>query len=1606
MTVGAPTTGAVQFISVDPITGNASISGGYQASAGSTISVASNSINVVQQQTTGTQTTTVNWDGELERITKLNNDLSSTFQEFDPNNTHPYSEFGISKNSTGKVTTAQVTLDPGITAFAGSVGQIFGSAIGRALAPNDPFANIAISTVAGTIGTKFAQVLSASLSGNASQINISSILATGPVDLRAAGAGAVASFLVAELGEQLHFTGFTAQLFNAAAGGFAGSLAQQVVRDGIGVLAGAAWGSALEASGISVGGTLGSILAHQIHPAETQAGAITGQLLGAVGALAAATAIGQGVGLLLDIIVPGIGSLIGTLLGTMIGDAFGHGVPHPTSVDLIEPSGKLYAGHHWAEDDGGDANLSHQLSSAVTEIVNAYLTAVDGMAIDHGKSIMIGYQTGYPAEPYITGWIPNGAAVQHFASAADAVTEVAIDILRNTETIGGNLLLKRAHFHSNYADTGTLSGDLQVAQDYERYLDNRDVINALMAAHPNSAFTAGWAATFARVNDLGLSHYGWSDFLGGLVGYLDSVGKAGLGFDAAAVSVKPLGGGSVAVEIKVPNDTDIPGSLSVFAEQTNEFSDANGTTVQFVFANGISGAFHGPASAAMVSGNWLVIGGAGNNLWFGRDDVYNEYHDNQAAGSNDILIGGAGGDAIFAGNGWDFVDGGAGSDTLFGEDGGDILRGGRGTDFLFGSLGDDTYAFNRGDGVDTVLDQYKYMELDTTGSNGAPGSGGGSMHEVHPNGGSDRLAFGPGIAVSDIAMAFTAEGLVIAVKDPAHPGVPFWQIADRITLQNWADPLDRIETLVFADGTTLDVGASLGTYLVPFGETLSRSSVAENSAVGTVVGTVTASDLDAADVLTYSLRDDVTGGRFAINASSGAITVTGALNFEGTNAWPVTVRVADQSGHFYDRAFTINVTDVNEAPTGIALSGNSIAENSPGGTVIGTAAASDPDAGTVLHYSLLDDAGGRFYISPSSGIIVNVSSQTVNYEGTPAWPIVVRAADQYGQVVDRPFVVNVTNVDEPTTDITLSNGSMAENSALGTVIGTAHGNDPDAGTLYSYSLTGDVTGGRFAINASSGIISVAGPLNFEGTPAWPITVRAADQAGHVFDKPFVINVTNVNEAPADITLSGGSAPENSPGGTIFGTAAASDPDAGTVLTWSLLDDAGGRFFIYAASGIIVNYSSQTIDYEAASSYHVTVRAADQSGLHVDKVLTLTLSNVNEAPADITLSGGSIAEKSPGGTIVGTAQGLDPDAGAVLSYALTDDGGGRFYIYAASGIIVNYSSQTIDYEAASSHHITVRATDQSGLAVEKGFTIAVTDVEEGMHPVAGDFNADGKDDILWTRDNGTVSLWDSGQIANAHWIADPGVVPSSWHVRGTGDFDFDGHDDILWQRDNGAVSVWDGGALAGAHIVADPGVVPASLHIAGVGDFDGNHHADVLWRDDNGAVSVWDNGQIAGAHTVATSGAVAATSRIAGVGDFDGNGRADILWRDDDGSAFVWDNGQISGAHTLAGPGVVANAWHIAGAGDFDGNGHDDILWRNDNGAVSIWDNGQIGSAHIVAAAGAAPASSHIAAIGDYDGNGHDDVLWRDDSGVASIWDNGQIANARTLATIPGDWHIA
>jgi Ca2+-binding RTX toxin-like protein len=744
-----------------------------------------------------------NDDGNIDRIDATFLDGRKLILEYDNRNTHPYTELDIGEDATGKITDARPKFDgqPNAADFS-AVGQVLGSALGRALAPNNQFVQLVAGTVVGAVGQRLAQAFVASLATDASKFDPASVFADFNVSIAGAGASSIASFLVAELGTALHVPGFSGQLFNAAFGGFTGSVASQIASKmaatpGLtfdAAISGVNFGDAAINAAYGVSALFGSFLGHELVPAQTHTGAVGGQLLGAVGsAIGITAAIANLLGSALNFLLPGVGSLIGTIIGTLIGDAFDH-VPHPAAVDLIDQAGYLYGFRNYqvSPSDGGDYSIADPMARAAISIVNAYLTSVKGAALDHSKQAVVGYLTD-PQPFYIDG-VPGHPANGQFLKPDGAVQAAALDVLQHTEVIGGDLLMKRAHQNStsNHQQvlpppdittwngdpgaTGVLtpqlasaaeqlaimSGDLAVAQDYENYLNNREAINALMAVNPNSAFTAGWIATFARVKELGLNHVNASDFTGGLVGYLDSVSKAGLGSWASTASVSYNGvfqNAVITISIKTPNGVEVPGSLAAFADATTVSSDASGQTVQLMIgANLAAVGYHRPDAG-------ITAGDGFNDIWFGdgSGQTFN------GSGGHDILTGGAGNDTIHGGAGWDFVQGGAGNDTLSGDDGNDILRGDAGNDVLDGGAGTDTAVFGGKVGSYTLL------------------SYGGSIGVMtHGADGSDRLqgiehlqfrdtAIAPGAVAAFDALAYIASWPDLITAFGVNPQAGFYQ---------------------------------------------------------------------------------------------------------------------------------------------------------------------------------------------------------------------------------------------------------------------------------------------------------------------------------------------------------------------------------------------------------------------------------------------------------------------------------------------------------------------------------------------------------------------------------------------------------------------------------------------------------------------------------------------------------------------------------------------------------------------------------------------------------------------------------------------------------------
>ena len=159
-------------------------------------------------------------------------------------------------------------------------------------------------------------------------------------------------------------------------------------------------------------------------------------------------------------------------------------------------------------------------------------------------------------------------------------------------------------------------------------------------------------------------------------------------------------------------------------------------------------------------------------------------------------------------------------------------------------------------------------------------------------------------------------------------------------------------------------------------------SVAENT---TAVTTVTATDPDVGQTLSYSIIGGADASKFTIDATTGALSFITAPNFElptdagGNNVYDVIVQVSDGHGGIDTQAIAVTVTDVfeNAAPIITSNGGGdtaavSVAENT---TAVTTVTATDPDIGQTLSYSIIGGAdASKFTIGSTTGALSFVTA--------------------------------------------------------------------------------------------------------------------------------------------------------------------------------------------------------------------------------------------------------------------------------------------------------------------------------------------------------------------------------------------------------------------------------------------------------------------------------------------------------------------------------------------------------------------------------------------------------------------------------------------------------
>ena len=316
----------------------------------------------------------------------------------------------------------------------------------------------------------------------------------------------------------------------------------------------------------------------------------------------------------------------------------------------------------------------------------------------------------------------------------------------------------------------------------------------------------------------------------------------------------------------------------------------------------------------------------------------------------------------------------------------------------------------------------------------------------------------------------------------------------------------------------------------------------------------------------------------------------------------------------------------NAMPTELQLSENSVTENEPSGSQVGTFATTDPDVGDTFTYTLVSGTGdtdnASFTIGGAGGNSL-LTAASFDFETKPSYSIRVRSTDQGGLWFEKQFTITVTNVNETPTNIQLSTTSIAENQASGTAVGIFSTTDPDAGNTFTYSLvSGDASTDNASFTIDGASLKTAVSFDFETKSSYSIRVRSTDQGGLWFEKQFTITVTNVNEIPTNIQLSASSIAENQASGTAVGVFSTTDPDAGNTFTYTLVSGTGSTdnaSFTIGGPGGNSLLTAASFDFEAKPSYSIRVRSTDQGGLWFEQQFTITVTDGNDGASQINLS---------------------------------------------------------------------------------------------------------------------------------------------------------------------------------------------------------------------------------------------------------------------------------------------------------------------------------------------------------------------------------------------------
>ncbi|XP_026971317.1 protocadherin-16 isoform X2 [Sagmatias obliquidens] len=532
-------------------------------------------------------------------------------------------------------------------------------------------------------------------------------------------------------------------------------------------------------------------------------------------------------------------------------------------------------------------------------------------------------------------------------------------------------------------------------------------------------------------------------------------------------------------------------------------------------------------------------------------------------------------------------------------------------------------------------------------------------------------------------------------------------------------------------------------------------AVAENQPPGTSVGRVFATDRDSGPNgrLTYSLRQLSEDSKaFRIHPQTGEVTTLQTLDRERQSSYQLLVQVQD--GGSPPRSVTgtihIAVLDLNDnSPTFLQASGAAggglpiqVPDGVPPGTLVTTLQARDPDEGengTIL-YMLTGPGSELFSLHPHSGELLTAAPLT--RAERPHYVLTLSAHDQGSPprssslqllVQVLPSARSAEPPPEPSdpdpaapVPVVLT-VTAAEGLQPGSLLGSVAPPESAGVGALTYTLVGGADPeGTFALDAASGRLYLARPLDFEAGPAWrALTVRAEGPGGAGARLLRVqVRVQDENEhAPAfardPLALA---LPENPEPGAALYTFRASDADGpgpNSDVRYRLLRQEPPVPALRLDSRTGALSAPRGLDRETTPALLLLVEATDRPAnasrrraARVSARVFVTDENDN-APVFASPSRVRLSEDQPPGPAALHVVARDPDLGeaARVSYRLAAGGDGYFRLHPSTGALSVVRS--LDREQRAEFLLTVVASDHGSppRSATQLLTVSVADVND-------------------------------------------------------------------------------------------------------------------------------------------------------------------------------------------------------------------------------------------------------------------------------------------------------